>query len=151
MFETILVVCEGNICRSPIAAMLLRERLPGRTVRSAGLGALVGHDMAPDMRAIAEQAGVRCSDHSATQLDDALCHSHDLILVMERRHRERILAEYPGGGGKTFLLTQWNGGQDIPDPWRRDRSVYERAFAMIRESTDAWANMLDKKGTDQSS
>lgn len=151
MFEKILVVCEGNICRSPIAMMLLREKLPGRDINSAGLGALVGHEMAPDMRALAEQMGVRCSAHSATQFTNELCHSHDLILVMERRHRERILNEFPGGGGKTFLLTQWNGGQDIPDPWRKDRSVYERAFSLIRESTEAWASMLDKKQTDQRS
>ena len=41
MFDKILVVCVGNICRSPTGERLLRSRLPGRQVTSAGLSALV--------------------------------------------------------------------------------------------------------------
>ncbi|MCP5602776.1 protein tyrosine phosphatase, partial [Klebsiella pneumoniae] len=43
MFNSILVVCTGNICRSPLAERILRKSLPGKKIDSAGTNALVGH------------------------------------------------------------------------------------------------------------
>lgn len=143
MFERILVVCQGNICRSAMAQSCLRMRLPNHQVSSAGLGALVGEDMAPLARKVAERHGVSCGPHRARSLDADLCRDHDLILVMERRQRDQILARFPGGSGKTFMLTHWSGGEDIPDPWRCEEAAYERAFELISQGTADWVKKLN--------
>lgn len=142
MFHSILVVCDGNICRSPTAAALLRARLPGKSVSSAGLVALEGHDMDDTARAVAEAHGVSCGPHQGRKLNTALCLEADLILVMETRQRDRIIEQYPQVSGKTFLLSHWGGGQDIPDPYRRGREVFERIFPVLREAVEDWAAKL---------
>ena len=54
MFERILVLCTGNICRSPVAAAMLAARLPDKRIESAGLGAMEGQGVEPKARALAE-------------------------------------------------------------------------------------------------
>lgn len=149
MFSRILVVCQGNICRSAMAESFLRMHLPECRISSAGLGALVGEEMAPLARKVAERHGVVCGAHRARNLDADLCRDHDLILVMERRQREHILGKFPGGSGKTFMLTHWSGGEDIPDPWRRNEAAYERAFELIRQGATDWVMKLNKPTTER--
>jgi len=96
VFDRILVVCVGNICRSPTAEFRLKAALPHKHISSAGLGALVGHDMDKQAKAVAERAGLSCPVHQARQLTRELCHDADLILVMESRHREGCNAVMPG-------------------------------------------------------
>ena len=110
MFERVLIVCDGNICRSPTVAALLRELKPGKTVSSAGLVGLVGNEMEPTARAVAEENGLECGPHTARKLDSELCRDSDLILVMESRQKERLSRVFPEASGKTFLLSHWNGG-----------------------------------------
>ena len=142
MFESILTVCDGNICRSPTAAALLREQLPGRRIGSAGLVALVDHDMAPLAREVALAQGIDAGPHSARRLDGALCREHDLILVMEQRQRDELMRRYPTVSGKVFLLSHWNGAQDIPDPWQKDREVYQAVFKLLQQACAAWLPKL---------
>ena len=142
MFERVLIVCDGNICRSPTVAAMLRELKPGKTVSSAGLVGLVGHQMEPTARAVAEENGLECGPHTARKLDSELCRDSDLILVMESRQKERRSRAFPEASGKTFLLSHWNGGHDIPDPYKRGRDAFERIYPMMREATNAWAAKL---------
>ncbi|ASK33616.1 low molecular weight protein-tyrosine-phosphatase [Alloalcanivorax mobilis] len=139
MFERVLVVCDGNICRSPTVAAMLAALKPEKRVHSAGLVGLEGHAMDATARAVAETNGVVCGEHAGRRLTAALCRDADLILVMETRQRDRIISEFPQASGKTFLLTHWNGGHDIPDPFQRDREVFERIYPMMRQAVDAWA------------
>lgn len=99
-------------------AAMLHELKPGKTVSSAGLVGLVGHDMEPTARAVAEENGLECGPHTARKLDSELCRDSDLILVMESRQKERLSRAFPEASGKTFLLSHWNGGHDIPDPYK---------------------------------
>jgi len=142
MFERVLIVCDGNICRSPTVAALLRELKPGKTVSSAGLVGLVGNEMEPTARAVAEENGLECGPHTARKLDSELCRDSDLILVMESRQKERLSRVFPEASGKTFLLSHWNGGHDIPDPYKRGRDAFERIYPMMKEATKAWAAKL---------
>lgn len=142
MFASILTVCDGNICRSPTAAALLQQHLPDRLIGSAGLVALVDHGMAPLAREVALEHGVDAGQHSARRLDSALCRDHDLILVMEQRQRDEVMRRYPTVSGKVFLLSHWNGGRDIPDPWQRDREVYQAVFKLLHQACAAWLPKL---------
>ncbi|MBA3979473.1 MAG: protein tyrosine phosphatase [Alcanivorax sp.] len=141
MFERILVVCDGNICRSPTAAAML-ARETGKQVSSAGLVALVDHDMDATARAVAEENGLMCPTHQARKLTRELCREADLILVMETRHWDRIAAMAPEVSGKTFLLGKWVNDQEIPDPYKRSREVYEKAYEMMVGATAAWARRI---------
>lgn len=142
MFERVLIVCDGNICRSPTVAAMLHELKPGKTVSSAGLVGLVGNEMEPTARAVAEENGLECGPHTARKLDSELCRDSDLILVMESRQKERLNRAFPEASGKTFLLSHWNGGHDIPDPYKRGRDAFERIYPMMEEATKAWAEKL---------
>ncbi|WP_290518660.1 low molecular weight protein-tyrosine-phosphatase [Alcanivorax sp.] len=142
MFNRILVVCDGNICRSPTVAAMLRDLKPEKVISSAGLVGLVGQDMEATARAVAEENGLDCGTHVARKLDSELCRDSDLILVMESRQKERLGRAFPEASGKTFLLSHWNGGHDIPDPYKRGRDAFERIYPPMREATKAWAEKL---------
>ncbi|MES2908415.1 MAG: low molecular weight protein-tyrosine-phosphatase [Pseudomonadota bacterium] len=144
MFERILVVCVGNICRSPTAELMLRAALPDRDIGSAGLGALVGHDMDKQARLVAEAAGLDCPVHEARQITREMCHAADLILVMEARHREGVTQLCPEARGKTFLLAQGLQPSDIADPYRKSAMVFEQIFKQLQQASQAWVQRLSR-------
>lgn len=87
----ILFVCTGNICRSALAEVLLRERLSGAdaVVRSAGTHALAGHGMPPEAQELAARLGGDpsvASAHRGRLLDEALLLASDLVLTMTAEH-----------------------------------------------------------------
>ncbi|MCK0538699.1 low molecular weight protein-tyrosine-phosphatase [Alcanivorax quisquiliarum] len=141
MFDSILVVCDGNICRSPTAAVLLANAT-GKQVTSAGLVALVDHDMDALAREVALENGLECPPHVARKLTREMCRAADLILVMETRQRDRVAALAPEASGKTLLLGKWLGEKEVPDPYKRHREVYDHAYKLITQAVDAWAKRL---------
>lgn len=120
----------------------MQQACPKKRVASAGLVGLVGKDMAPIAREVALEQRIECPIHIARKLTDELCREFDLILVMEKRQRDDVMRVHPSVSGKVFLLTQWSGGKDIPDPWRRDKEVYQYAFALMRDGVQAWSRKL---------
>lgn len=79
MFNKILVVCVGNICRSPTAERLLRQFHPALTVSSAGLGALVGKGADPCAISVAQAHNLSLENHCARQISGRMCREYDLI------------------------------------------------------------------------
>ena len=145
MFQHILVVCTGNICRSPVAAAMLAATLPGRRVDSAGLGALVGHGVEPTARELAEADGLDVANHQARQLTEAMLQAADLILVMSEGQRHAVADLAPAALGKTMLLGKWldgGKGREIPDPYRKSREAFEHVHGLLREATAAWVKRL---------
>ena len=135
MFNNILVVCVGNICRSPSGEYLLKSLLPNKNVESAGVGALVGKPA--DKLACQVAAG-----HQGRQLTSALCREFDLILVMEQGHINAVTNIAPEARGKTMLFSQWLQKQDIPDPYRQRKEAFDHAYKLIEASAKAWAQKL---------
>lgn len=142
MFEKILVVCVGNICRSPSGEYLLKSLLPHKHIASAGVGALVGKPADAKAAEVALEHGVRMDCHSARQLTAEMCRSYDLILVMEKGHIEAVTNIAPEARGKTMLFGQWIGQRDIPDPYRQSREAFDHAYALINEAANAWAKKI---------
>lgn len=111
MFDSILVVCVGNICRSPTAERLLQNSLPERKISSAGLAAVVGHGADATALLVAKSNGLSLDGHHARQLTRELCREQSLILVMEKSHIEAVTRLAPEVRGKRCcLLTGLNSG-----------------------------------------
>ncbi|TDO16626.1 MULTISPECIES: low molecular weight protein-tyrosine-phosphatase [Halomonas] len=145
MFQRILIVCTGNICRSPVAAALLQRRLPGLAVESAGLGALVGQPVDDQARRLAMADGLDLDAHRARQLDDPLLAEADLVLVMTDGQRQALARRWPQARGKTLLMGKWLDPQapiDIPDPYRKSVDVFEHVYQLLDEATRLWSQRL---------
>ena len=151
--RSVLVVCVGNICRSPVAERALAADLAARgagiVVGSAGLGAMVGHGADATASAIAQKNGVSVEGHVARQFTRALGQAHDLILVMETRHRQDIARLAPDLSGRVMLFDHWCGGHGIADPYRRTQEFHEVVFGQIRDSARLWAEKLTPKAHGQ--
>ncbi|WP_041394452.1 protein-tyrosine-phosphatase [Photobacterium profundum] len=142
MFDKILVVCVGNICRSPSGEYLLKQLLPQKKIASAGVGALIGKPADSMATRVAELKGVSLEHHVAQQLTSELCLEYELILVMEKAHIEAVSKIAPEARGKTMLFGQWVGQKDIPDPYRQSQEAFEYVYCLIDEAAKAWARKL---------
>ncbi|WP_139685867.1 low molecular weight protein-tyrosine-phosphatase [Vibrio tasmaniensis] len=146
MFDKILVVCVGNICRSPTGERILQKLLPNKEVASAGIASeqshLIGKPADNTAILIAAENGVDVENHQSQQVTPQLCAQYDLILVMEKGHLEALTKISPEARGKTMLFGQWIVPKDIPDPYRQSREAFEHAYRLIDEAAHAWAKKL---------
>jgi protein-tyrosine phosphatase len=144
MFNSILVVCTGNICRSPLAAALLQEALPDVQVRSAGLVDMGQRPADPHAIRLASEHGLDLAGHRSQQLNSQLCQESDLILVMESDQRLRIAHSFPQALGKTQILTAWTNRQDIADPYRQSYKAFAHCYQQLANNCLAWSRQLNK-------
>ncbi len=108
---SVLTVCTGNICRSPLAEQLLRAgcaQWPEVVVTSAGTGALVGEPMTDQAQALARRYGGAAPEgHRARQLAVEQLRDADLVLALSREHRRTIVQLYPRATRHTFTLREF--------------------------------------------
>jgi protein-tyrosine phosphatase len=111
------------------------------TVKSAGLGALVGHP--PDQKAckLMLNMHIDISGYRACQLNMQLIREAELILVMEAVHKTMIEEFEPCARGKVFRLGHW-GDFDIPDPYQQNISVFASALNLIEQGVNDWLAKL---------
>lgn len=142
MFNSILVVCVGNICRSPTGERLLQQYLPEKSISSAGISAMVDHEADATAAKIAEKNGVSLEGHQARQITSRMCTEHDLILVMEKQHIKSVARIAPEAKGKIMLFGHWNDGVEIYDPYRKNDEFFDGVFGMLNNSAKKWAKVL---------
>ena len=142
MFSSVLVVCTGNICRSPMAERIMKQYLPEKKIRSAGLMALVNHPADDTAVLVSELHGVSLEGHKGTQFRSLMAGGYDLILVMENSHLEQISKISPQARGKIMLLGHWSGHREIPDPYRKSQEAFESVFQLIDQACQRWAQKL---------
>lgn len=143
-FRRILVLCEGNHCRSPLAEVLLRAELPGIAVESAGLDALEGVPAAEEARRLLAARGLDLSAHRGRQLTPELGLAADLVLVMSLDQKALCEQRIPSLRGRVFLLGQWlpQDRQEIADPHRRGAAAFQTALDHIDQAVAAWRPRL---------
>lgn len=130
MFERVLVVCVGNICRSPMAEGIARAVFPDARVGSAGLGALVGRPAEPFACELMSERGIDISGHRARQITPGMIRDAELILAMETWHVREIERLSAAARGRTFRLGHWSDFE-IADVYREPRHAFERALEEI--------------------
>ena len=133
MIDRILVICIGNICRSPIAEGLMKRAWPDKTVVSAGIGAMVGHPAAPFSIELALEHGIDISAHRAQALTARMVSDAELILTMDLGQKRYLEQKYPTARGKVLRL----GASDIADPYRQDMAVFRQTYNLLSSSVDA--------------
>ncbi|HAK33826.1 MAG TPA: protein tyrosine phosphatase [Pantoea sp.] len=144
MITSVLVVCVGNICRSPTGERLLKRALPEKRIASAGLSALKGYPADQTASEVAARHGLSLEGHHAQQLTASMCRDFDLILVMEKRHIEQVNRIDPAARGKTMLLGHWLNQQEIADPYRKSREAFEEVYGLLENATQKWVNVLSR-------
>ena len=146
VFNHILVVCIGNICRSPVGEGFFKQMFPTKKIESAGIGVsrsgLDESSADSTMIEIAQAHELDITEHKARQLTEALCKTADLILVMEKKHIALVESISPTSRGKIMLFTQWSGNKDVPDPYGRSKEMFEYSFRLIQEAAVQWKTKL---------
>lgn len=107
----VLVVCTGNVCRSPLAERLLQSRMTSAglvvAVSSAGTRALVLEDMTPETSSLVALYGGDTSAHRARQLSGSMVADADLVLTASREHRSEVVSMHPRAARFTYTLAQF--------------------------------------------
>ena len=141
----VLMVCTGNICRSPMAQGLLTQRLPPRLgprvrVSSAGTDALVDRPAEPHACTVMAEWGVDISGHRARQCDPQMIRRAALVLTMTHDHQGSILQNSPGSGPKLRLLGKFGPDRfqpEIPDPYGQGIYAYRACARLIQSCLPA--------------
>jgi protein-tyrosine-phosphatase len=120
----ILVVCTANICRSPMAACLLRRRLKlipqenRPAIISAGTWAKEGQRAADGAVRAMRLRGLDLDEHRSKLVNEELVFAADLVIVMEKWHQEALRSEFPEAARRICLLTELAGRSgDVADPY----------------------------------
>jgi protein-tyrosine phosphatase len=137
----ILVVCTGNICRSPMGAALLSKDCAHLQISSAGLQGLDGCPAAPLAIEVMDEIGIDLSGHVARRITHVDAVKADVILVMETAQRRDLEHRFPEVRGRVFRFAEASG-RDIPDPYRKSRSHFKTALKLMLEGANAWTSKL---------
>ena len=153
---SILVVCTGNICRSPTGEGVLRHLAETRglsdRVRVASAGT---HDYhvgdAPDPRTLkhAAKRGYDFSAQRAVQVTKQDFHDFNYILAMDRGHLRILRGMQPAGSRARLGLFldasgRWNG-EDVPDPYYGGVEGFERVLDMVEEAAERWLDRFESE------
>ncbi len=139
--QNILVVCVGNICRSPMAEYFLKQHYPNLHIESAGISGLIGEN--------ADQKAIQCMDalnidmrgHVAKKLNSKLIKQADLILVMSSNQQKHLEQTWPFSKGKVFRLGHWQN-VNVPDPYQHDQAFFDQTCRNIQAYVEDWKSQI---------
>src|SRR5438046_9575412 len=150
----VLFVCDGNICRSPMAEALMRQTLADRNVNgievsSSGLVASPWSVAHAQLRRVLGPAYQLVENRPSQPLTQELVDRSNLILGMENRHVREILDRYPGSQGRVDKITSYAGRdgevKDFPDSGYGDVFAWLRhCHSMMHPCMESIADKLDR-------
>jgi len=143
--QRIMMICIGNICRSPMAAAVMQEHLhrvePTIEVVSAGLGALDGQPADAIAIQLMEERGLDITAHRAAKFLPREGLESDLILVMTEEMRDFFEETWPLLQGRVYRLGHWENF-DVDDPHQRGEPEFRTALKSIDAGVVRWLEKL---------
>src|SRR6202008_3098916 len=152
--KTILFVCTGNVCRSPMAEGIFRHVMKGRRdvqVLSAGVGGLGGPAPRPFCGQAVRELGIDISRQHSRVLTPDLVQQADYIFGMTHSHVDTVFLLYPQAAEKTFLLREFDDTldvfeKDISDPIGGSYEVYMNCRDQIEQGIASLLRFIDQGG-----
>src|SRR5437899_8491025 len=150
--KTILFVCTGNICRSPMAEGLFRHAIKGRNdfrVMSAGVGAVEGQPPSDHAVQALRELGIDISRQRSRMLTSELVQEADYIFGMTHSHVDAVTLLYPQAAEKTFLLREFdetldNYEADISEPIGGSYEVYLNCREQIEQGIVSMLKFMEQ-------
>lgn len=151
--KTVLFICTGNVCRSPMAEGIFRHAVKGRgnyRVLSAGLGAMEGQP--PSVYAVqaVRELGIDISSQRSRMLTPELAEQADYIFGMTHSHVDTVMLLYPNAAEKTFLLREFDETldqfeKDISDPIGGSYDVYSNCRDQIEQGIVSLLRFIEQE------
>lgn len=149
---TILFLCLGNICRSPLAERYLRNRLDERgldqfTVDSAGFIETEGRSSPDSAVETAPEFGVSLADHASTRVTRSMLRDSDVVFVMDAQNYVRLKRQYGDLVDHAWFLKSFSDADDyeITDPYDADVEEFRRVYAEITDAVDAFVDQVESR------
>ncbi|HTV75444.1 MAG TPA: serine hydroxymethyltransferase, partial [Candidatus Baltobacteraceae bacterium] len=150
--KTILFICTGNVCRSPMAEALFRRAADGRgefRALSAGIGAMDGQPPTQHSVQAMRELGIDISEQRSRMLTADLVRQADFIFGMTHGHVDTIALLYPSAAEKTFLLREFDETldpfeKDISDPIGSPYEIYVQCRDQIEQGIAALLKFMEQ-------
>lgn len=137
--KTVLFLCTGNTCRSPMAQVMLQQMLADQgigeeemKVTSAGLYAGNGDTASPQAVQVMKKRGLSLDSHRSRRLTPGMINEADLILGMTEEHKQAVMMLDAAAADKVFSLGEYaskpgeKSWRQVPDPFGQSVEVYEQ-------------------------
>lgn len=142
----ILMVCLGNICRSPLAEGIMRSKLTtDYYIDSAGTGGWHAGE-APDKRSIqtAQNHGIDISKQSARKFSITDFDTFDVIFVMDQSNYKDVINLAPNEAAKSKVQLLLNNSKEVPDPYYGTLEDFEQVYQLLNQACETTARKLIK-------